>query len=287
VRVALSDAATLAAEGGTPAFDQQREPASIQKIITATATLRAGLDPDAEIARMTCTGNQRYGSGSLWCAYPGGKLGGLGHALGISCNVAFANLGLRIGRAALVGELRRYGFDAAAPGAGQVAQPEGDARQLADLSVGLEATRISPAHAARMAAVFALDGNMPGVFLVAADDGAMGRSPRNRTPPPPQRVLDPAWVPVMRQAMAPVTAPGGTAEGVAPASFPVAMKTGTASTPNLGYHVNYIGVGPLPDPTVAFCLRVTNLGSSSTVNVAAREVLGALLNRLGEGRSAR
>jgi cell division protein FtsI/penicillin-binding protein 2 len=128
---------------------------------------------------------------------------------------------------------------------------------------------------------------MPGVFLVAADDGAMGRSPRNRTPPDPQRVLDPAWIPVMRKAMAPVTGPGGTAEGVAPASFPVAMKTGTASTPGLGYHVNYIGVGPLPDPTVAFCVRVTNHGSSSTVNVAAREVLGTLLNRLGEGRTAR
>jgi hypothetical protein len=285
VKVALSDAATLAAEGGTPAFDQQREPASIQKIITSTATLRAGLDPDAEIARMTCTGSQRYGSGSLWCAYPGGKLGGLGHAMGISCNVAFANLGARIGRAAVVGELRRYGFDAESPGAGRVLHPEGDARQLADLSVGLESTQISPAHAARMAAVFAGDGVMPGVFLVAAEDGAMGMSPRPRPAPEPQRVLDPAWVAVMRKAMAPVTAPGGTAEGVAPAGFPVAMKTGTAATPNQGYHVNYIGVGPLPDPSVAFCVRVTNLGSSSTVNVAAREVLSALLGRLAQGRA--
>ena len=280
VRVALSDAATLAAEGGTPAFDQQREPASIQKIITSTATLRAGLDPDAEIARMTCTGSQRYGTGSLWCAYPGGRLTGLGHAMGISCNTAFANLGARIGRAAVVDELRRYGFDGDSPGSGRVVHPEGDARQLADLSVGLESTQISPAHAARMAAVFAADGNMPGVFLVAAEDGAMGMSPRARQAPRPQRVLEPAWVPVMHKAMEPVTGPGGTAEGVAPARFPVAMKTGTASTPNLGYHVNYIGVGPLPDPSVAFCMRVTGLGSSSTVNVAAREVLSALLARL-------
>jgi len=155
VRVALSDAATYASEGGTPAFDQQREPASIQKIITATATLRAGLDPDAEIARMTCTGSQRYGTGSLWCAYPGGKLAGLGHALGISCNVAFANLGARVGRAAVTDELKRYGFDdTGSPGSGHIKQPQGDDRQLADLSVGLEATEITPAHAARMAAVF-------------------------------------------------------------------------------------------------------------------------------------
>jgi len=286
VRVALSDAATFA-EGGTPAFDQQREPASIQKLITTTATLRAGLDPDAEIARMTCTGSQRYGTGSLWCAYPGGKLAGLGHALATSCNVAFANLGLRIGRAAVIDELRRFGFDRTdIPGTGHIRQAQGDERQLADLSVGLEATEITPAHAARMAAVFATDGNMPGVFLVTAEDGAMGMSPRPLAPPPSRRVLEAAWIPVMRAAMAPVTAPGGTAEGIAPPSFPVAMKTGTAATPGLGYHVNYIGVGPMPDPKVAFCVRVTHQPSSPAVNVAAREAVGGLLTRLGEGRAS-
>ena len=286
VRVALSDAATFA-EGGTPAFDQQREPASIQKLVTSTATLRAGLDPDAEIARMTCTGSQRYGTGTLWCSYPGGKLAGLGHALAISCNVAFANLGARIGRAALIDELQRYGFDRTdSPGAGRIRQPQGDERQLADLSVGLEATEITPAHAARMAAVFGTDGSMPGVFLVAAEDGAMGMSPRPLAPPPSVRVLEAAWVPVMRAAMAPVIGLGGTAEGVAPPGFPVAMKTGTAATPKLGYHVNYIGVGPIPDPTIAFCVRDTHQPSSPAVNAAAREALGGLLIRLGEGRSA-
>ena len=286
VRVALSDPATFA-EGGTPAFEQQREPASIQKLVTTSATLRAGLDPDAEIARMTCAGSQRYGTGTLWCAYPGGKLAGLGHALAISCNIAFANLGTRIGRAAVVDELRRFGFDGDVPGSGHVLQPQGDERQLADLSVGLYATEITPAHAARMAAVFAADGNMPGVFLVAAEDGAMGMSPRPLVPPSPRRVMEAAWIPIMRAAMAGVIGPGGTAEGVAPPSFPVAMKTGTAATPGLGYHVNYIGIGPLPDPSLAFCLRVTHQPSSAAVNVSAREALGDLLTRLGEGRTAR
>ncbi len=287
MRVALSDATTFA-EGGTPAFDQQLEPASIQKLVTSTATLRAGLDPDAEIARMTCAGSQRYGTGSLWCAYPGGKLAGLGHALAISCNIAFANLGVKIGRAAVIDELRRFGFDDTdGAGAGHIRQPHGGERQLADLSVGLEATEITPAHGARMAAVFATDGTMPGVFLVAAEDGAFGMSPRPLAPPPSRRVLEAAWVPLMRAAMAPVTGPGGTADGVAPPSFPVAMKTGTAATPGFGYHVNYIGVGPLPDPSIAFCLRVTHQSSSPAVNVAARAALGDLLTRLGAGRGER
>jgi cell division protein FtsI/penicillin-binding protein 2 len=127
---------------------------------------------------------------------------------------------------------------------------------------------------------------MPGVFLVAAEDGAMGLSPRPLAAPPSHRVLESSWIPALEAALAPVTAPGGTAAGVAPPTFPVAMKTGTASTPGLGYHVNYIGVGPLPDPSLAFCVRVTGQYSSSSINVAAREVLRALLAGLGRGRTA-
>ena len=65
-------------------------------------------------------------------------------------------------------------------------------------------------------------------------------------------------------------------------SFPVAMKTGTGATWHLGYHANHIGVGPWPDPRVAFCVRVTHEPSSGRVTRAARQVVGALLAALAE-----
>jgi len=77
-----------------------------------------------------------------------------------------------------------------------------------------------------------------------------------------------------------VAAPGGTGAGLAPRSFPVAMKTGTAATPGEGYHVNYIGVGPMPDPSIAFCVRVTHQRNSRRVRRAARSVTSALLAAL-------
>jgi hypothetical protein len=40
----------------------------------------------------------------------------------------------------------------------------------------------------------------------------------------------------------------------------------------------------MPDPRIAFCLRVTHQPSSPAVNAAAREALGGLLTRLGETR---
>ena len=62
---------------------------------------------------MTCTGVERYGGKPLWCAWPAGPLEGLDHALAVSCNVAFANLGsARSAPERLVEEYRLWGFDA-------------------------------------------------------------------------------------------------------------------------------------------------------------------------------
>ncbi len=62
-----------------------------------------------------------------------------------------------------------------------------------------------------------------------------------------------------------VANPGGTAARIAPASFPVALKTGTASEPGTGFHVNYIGFGPVPETRFAFAVRVTHQPSSRRV----------------------
>jgi cell division protein FtsI/penicillin-binding protein 2 len=77
-----------------------------------------------------------------------------------------------------------------------------------------------------------------------------------------------------------VMLPGGTAADLAPAGFPVAMKTGTAAEWHHGYHVNYIGFGPLPDTRIAFCVRVTHEPSSWRAARAGREVTAAFLEGL-------
>lgn len=281
VLAAVSDPRTSAA-GGTPAFEQPREPASISKLITTAAALRAGIDPDAAIGRMTCTGSQRYEGGTLWCTHPAGHLLGLDHALAMSCNVAFANLGVLVGRERLLGELRRWGFDGADFGlgpAGHIVQAEGNERQLADLSIGLEATDLTPLHGALLAAVIGNEGRMPEPYLLEAEQGLLGLDPRPLEHPAARDVIDPAWLPVLSRAMEAV-AEYGTAAGVAPADFPVAMKTGTGATWHLGYHANYIGVGPWPSPHIAFCVRITNEPSSGRVTRAARQVLATLLEGL-------
>jgi hypothetical protein len=60
------------------------------------------------------------------------------------------------------------------------------------------------------------------------------------------------------------------------------MKTGTAALPGAGYHVNYIGIGPMPDARLAFEVRVTHQRNSRRARGAAREVARLLLEGLAE-----
>jgi peptidoglycan glycosyltransferase len=285
VLAAVSDARTAAAEGAAP-FSQRREPASIAKILTTAAAYRAGMDPDAAVGRMTCTGVERYGGQPLWCAWPAGPLAGLDHALAVSCNVAFANLGVRVGAGRLVEEYRRWGFDAgdgALLGASGRTRAPHTPRQLADLAVGLEFADVTPLHAALIAATVANDGRLADPRVVIGPCGPLGLA---ATPPPrgPGRdVLEPAVARRLSQAMR-AAAERGTGAGLAPAGFPVAVKTGTGAQRGLGYHVNYVGAGPLPDPTVAFCVRVTHGASSPDVTRAARDVTRRLLAALADRR---
>jgi len=286
VLAAVSDAQT-SRDHETPALEQYREPASIAKLITTAAALRAGLDPDAEISHISCTGAVRYPSGTLWCPWGDGALHGLNHAMAVSCNTSFAQLGAKVGREGLLDELRRWGFDRAdpdLPGSGRIVAPEGDDRQLGDLAIGLEATDITPLHAALTAAVFANGGSMPAPRFVAAADGRLGRSPVAFPRREARRVIPEAWLPRLRQAMLAVAAPGGTAAFLAPPGFPVAMKTGTASLRGAGYHVNYIGIGPMPEARIAFEVRITHEPNSPRARRAAREVTQTLLEGL-EGRT--
>ncbi len=286
ILAAVSDRRTWR-RGGTPAFEQLREPASIAKLITTTAAMRAGYQPDEEMRRMRCRGHERYAGEFLYCPAIVGPLRNLKRALAVSCNVAFANLGVRVGREALLEEFRRYGFASGFDSprglfpSGRIVQPHGDDRQLADLSIGLEASEITPLRAALLAAVMANDGVMPEPTLLAAEDGRLGLHPRPLPMDQGRRVIDRRWVPEIVAAMETVVRRGTAQRVWPPRNFPVAMKTGTASDPRYGFHVNYIGIGPMPNARLAFCVRVTDRPTSAKVRYAAQRVTHQLLRNLG------
>jgi cell division protein FtsI/penicillin-binding protein 2 len=202
-----------------------------------------------------------------------------------SCNVAFANLGLMIGPKVVMDELQRFGFDHVSEDGlilGKVVDQPEKKIETADLSIGLEHTQCTPLHGALIASVFANGGFRVEPTLFSARDGLLGISKQQDLEVQKERILPEEWLEPLQQSMLAVVNWGGTAHGIVPNDFPVAMKTGTAATPGLGYHTNYIGFGPVEDVKIAFCVRITRIRSSKTAGQASRGATGRLLRYLAK-----
>lgn len=284
VLAAVSDSRTVAREGANAFREQRLEPASIAKLITASAALRAGIDLDDEIQRQPCHGFVPVEDGRLYCPVVPGRLSGLQHAMAVSCNTSFARLGHRLGSAAIVDEYRRFGFASSPSSLSQARLRTAidSRRRLAEVSIGLNHSELTPLHAALMAAVFGNGGFFFEPSFVTASDGFLGLSPRANPPAEPdRRVLDGAALEELQAAMVAVPL-WGTAGGIAPRDFPIAMKTGTASEPGRGFHVNYIGVAPWPAPRYAFAVRITDRRTSRRVRRAAYAATESFLQSLAD-----
>lgn len=270
-----------------------REPASIAKLITTTAAMRAGFDPDQKIADMTCRGSVLMDGERLYCSAINGRLRGLSDAMASSCNVAFARLAIDVGDRALVEEYERYGFviggrtgePVPRNAIGVVHEYRQPGKQLGDLSIGLDEASITPLGAALFAATLS-DGRRREPNFVLQADGLLGISPRTPVGDGPRQgaqVLDPSWLPVLHESMRAVVSPGGTANRVAPTRLRVAMKTGTARDPDKPFHVNYVGFFPSDEerpPRYAFAVRVTGQPTSRRVRRAGYAVTFRLLRAL-------
>ena len=270
-----------------------REPASIAKLITTTAAMRAGLDPDREIADMTCRGSVLMDGERLYCSAINGRLRGLSDAMASSCNVAFARLAIDVGDRALVEEYERYGFVIGGRSGepvprnaiGVVHEYRQPGKRLGELSVGLEEASITPLGAALFAATLS-DGRRREPSFVLQADGLLGISPRKPAGDSPRQgreVLDPSWLSLLHESMRAVVSPGGTANRVAPKRLRVAMKTGTARDPDKPFHVNYVGFFPSDErqpPRYAFAVRVTGQPTSRRVRRAGYAVTFRLLRAL-------
>jgi len=269
--------------GSSPPFEQMLEPASISKLITITAAFRNKLNIEEQIDRINCRGFKRYSGKILYCPAAKGKLHGLNHALAVSCNIAFADLAVKVGWEKMLEELRLFGFDnqTATPyPLGDIIIGQGDDRNLADLGIGLENTVVTPLHTALIAAVFANDGYWVSPQLFHAGDGLIGISPQKQSPLPRAKILFEEWLPAIREAMWTVTRDGGTAAYVAPFGSPVYMKTGTGGNYRDGFHINYIGYTSTKLGTIAFSVRITGKRTSFRARKAGYEVTKHLLSAL-------
>ncbi|BDG09364.1 penicillin-binding transpeptidase domain-containing protein [Anaeromyxobacter paludicola] len=239
--------------------------ASVFKIVTSAALLERGVQPESEVCYHG--GNHRIQPGLLKDSRRDGRCLSLSSALGHSANVVFAKLaGRDLEPAALRTEAGRFLFNGAIPFERPVeaspAQIPDDRFQFATTAAGFGSVRMSPLHAALIAAIVANNGLFVPPRLVDEVEGGAGPAR-----PTPHQAVSPRVALALAEMMRTTVT-----EGTARRTFGkdrwrrsplrdvlVAGKTGSlAEQQPFRDYTWFVGFAPVNDPQVAVATVIAN-----------------------------
>ena len=262
-------------------------PGSVFKVIVSAAALEGGFEPDTEIAAPdvltlpgTSTTLENFGGSSC----DPDERQPLIEALTISCNTAFALLGIEVGEEALRDTAERFGMDGEdltiplPVEASSMGDPQNDA-QLGVTSIGQQDVVVTPLQAAMIAAAVANDGELMRPYMVD-QVRAPDLSVIDRTEPEVLSEATSADVAADLTEMMISVVANGSGRAAQLSGVQVAGKTGTAE--NAGADHNwFVGFAPADDPQIAVAVFVANGGGTGGDVSApiARDVLAAYLER--------
>ena len=277
----------IANSGGSEnrAFDREYEPGSVIKVITGLNALTNGADVKSMFP-YDCKGfleidGRRFGD---WVPSGHGELNSIDDALAVSCNVFFADLGLRLGRDRLEQYMRSAGFDAQVNlgifqvPLGRIVGPVLDNFETGFLAIGLQHEKINAIHLAMLASMMANRGVLTTPRLVRERRSILG----DVLGAPPQqgktRIATAAAAEQMIAAMQAVASePRGTGRRAPVEGLTVAMKTGTAGERQEGLDGLIMAFAPVQSPKIAFGLIAEGAGPAE---FAAARIAHDFLERM-------
>ncbi len=240
-------------------------PGSTFKVVTAAAGLASGSvtttspvypTSNAYVPPLTSQPIRNFGGGTC-----GGTLPDI---LRVSCNTAFAQMGVDLGAETLVTKAEDFGFNDAPPidlpapavsPIDDVASFQQNTPVLAMTAIGQNAVRSTPLQMALVAAGVANGGDVmvPHVMREVRDNE--GRVVETWEPRSWKRAIRPDVAATLTDAMRGVVEEG-TATRLAVPSVPTAGKTGTAQLGNGLSHAWIVGFAPADAPRVAVAVIV-------------------------------
>jgi peptidoglycan glycosyltransferase len=292
------------------AFDQTYPPGSVFKVVVSAAALKKtkadgkpAYTPSTRIPAVNSltlpgTTTQLRNFDGEQCA--DGKTDTLDHALTISCNTAFAQLGMTLGTDAIRNEAALFGIDDSDTSvpvrvAGSTVGPIEDKAALAQSSIGQRDVRITPLQGAMIAAAVANGGDLMTPYLVSEEQGPNLATLSHTDPTQLHQVMDSGQAAELTQMMEDVVNNGtGTAAQIP--GIKVAGKTGTADNGpqrSDGSYVNaphawFSGFAPADNPRIAVAVIIENggvAGNETTGGLAAapvaKQVMQAYLGSIG------
>jgi peptidoglycan glycosyltransferase len=271
------------------ALEEQYEPGSIIKVLTALNAVNTNLDLKSMFP-YHCSGDlmidgRHFGD---WVPQGHGTLPDLNEALAQSCNVFFADIGLRLG----VDRLRRFmtsaGFDGQTD-LGLFKVPLGRTTgeifnkfETAYYAIGLEHETITTLHIAMLASMIANRGLLTTPRLLRGRRSVLGEIVVGPTPQAQARIASrEASERVVQAMVAVVTHPKGTGRRADIDSVSLALKTGTAGKRENGYNAQIMAFAPVESPKIAFGIIAENSGPAEYAGAKiARDFLDGVRDRL-------
>ena len=264
-------------------------PGSTFKLVTASAAIEAGIDPNAKVRV-----DDPYRADPSWGNYAvrsSSQAHGdfdMSLAFQRSENIYFAKVGLQAGGQRLADMAARFGIGAAPrcdlPAAkGQISDNGQLDRPIlvADTSFGQGELLVSPLQMALVAATIARGGSLPIPHYATAVLDARGEVLRLVDPGAAGQVIQPRTAQIVGADMvAAVEAPGAFAFGAKVQGVHVAGKTGTAENPSGAPHGWFVGFAPAEAASVVVAVIIENTprGGEDAAPVGAA-VLRAALGR--------
>ncbi|GAA2519522.1 peptidoglycan D,D-transpeptidase FtsI family protein [Rarobacter incanus] len=261
-------------------------PGSVFKLVTAAAALENDTSVDDldggtgfQLPQSTSV-ISNYGKGA--CA-SGGKID-LANALRISCNTAFADLGIRVGADNLLAQARSFGFDESLaiplPVTSSRFPQTGDQAQTAIAAIGQGSVRVTPLQVAEISATIANGGKRMKPYLVSKVRTPDLQVQSETQPEQLGQPISSATAATLTDMMVSVVE-SGTGTKAQISGLKVAGKTGTAQTGDDGApHAWFTGFAPANDPQIAVAVVVENggsLGSEATGGAVAAPIAAAIL----------
>lgn len=207
----------------------------------------------------------------------------LKEALAISCNTAFAWLGLQVGADAISAQAKKFGFEqslevpmvaAASHFPTNIDQP-----QTAMSAIGQFDVRATALQMAMVSAGIANDGIVMKPYLVSQVLGPDLTVLENTTPSPIDRAMSSGNAAILRDMMVNVVAKGTGSNGRI-AGIAVGGKTGTAeNTPGESAHAWFVGFAPADKASVAVAVVLEHGGGATEVsgNALAAPIAAAVM----------
>ncbi|MEI6109757.1 MAG: penicillin-binding transpeptidase domain-containing protein, partial [Actinomycetes bacterium] len=210
----------------------------------------------------------------------------LKEALAISCNTAFASLGLELGASAIYAQAKKFGFessfDVPMTAATSHFPVDPNESQTAMSAIGQFDVRATALQMAMVSAGIANDGIVMRPYLVSQILGPDLSVLQNTTPLAFGRAMSSENANVLRDMMVNVVS-AGTGTNARISGIVVGGKTGTAeNTPGESAHAWFVGFAPAEGASIAIAVVLEHGGGATEVsgNALAAPIAAAVMKAL-------